>query len=93
MRKPTPAPLGATAMLAGFVADTARSRLPPKVADKAAFCLLDALGLGILARQERTVLAINSLTNPASSAGGLQAGLARLWTDGTRVSVADALLR
>lgn len=91
MKKTTPTPLGATAMLAGFVADTAQSRLPPKVADKAAYCLLDALGLGILARHEKTVLAINALTHPAGSAGGLQAGLARLWTDGTRVSVADAV--
>ena len=82
---------GATAMLAHFVADTARLPLPPEVARKAAFCLLDALGLGVLARQEQTVLAINSLTAPVSSSGVSETGLARRWADGARVNVADAV--
>jgi 2-methylcitrate dehydratase PrpD len=91
MSIPNPATHGATAMLAHFVADTARQPLPPEVARKAAFCLLDALGLGVLAQQEHTVLAINSLTAAASSIGRLEAGQARRWTDGARVNVADAV--
>jgi len=79
-------------MLAHFVADTARLPLPPEVARKAAFCLLDALGLGILARQEKTVLAINSLTGPESTSSGQDAGLALRWTDGARVGVTDAVI-
>lgn len=91
MKPPELAVQGATAMLAHFVADTARLPLPPEVARKAAFCLLDALGLGILARQEQTVMAINSLTAPASSESSPATGLARRWTDGARVGVADAV--
>jgi 2-methylcitrate dehydratase PrpD len=87
---PSPLP-GATALLARFVADTAQLPLPSEVAEKAAFCFLDALGLGILARHEKTVLAINALAESAGSSAGPQAGLARRWTDGARVGVADAV--
>ena len=87
----SPSVPGATAMLAQFVADTTRLPLPPEVARKAAFCVLDALGLGILARQEKTVLAVNSLTGPVSAGSSPDAGLARRWTDGARVGVADAV--
>ena len=91
MKNSIPNPDGATARLADFVASTAQATLPSHVAEKAAFCLLDALGLGILAKNEKTVLAINSLMNKLPSTGEHKAGLARLWTDGAWVSVADAV--
>lgn len=83
--------IGATALLANFVAQTAREDLPEKVSAKAAFCLLDALGLAILARQEKTVLAVNSLITSIDKQHADNAGLARVWTDGRTVSVSDAV--
>ena len=82
---------GATSLLAAFVSDAAQATLPVNVAEKAAFCFLDALGLGILAREERTVLAVNSLMNVAPPTSANAAGFARLWTNGSKVSVADAV--
>ena len=40
-----PNPVGATSVLARFVASAAQEALPVNVAEKAAFCFLDALGL------------------------------------------------
>jgi 2-methylcitrate dehydratase PrpD len=77
--------IGATARLGRFVADTATRTLPPEVAAKAAFCLLDALGLALLAGTEKTVVAINALLTP------LPDGAARVWGDGRRVALADAV--
>ena len=84
------APAGATALLARFVVETAQAELPHHVAEKSAFCLLDALGLGILAKSEKTVLAVNSLINTASPLPG-SPNLARLWTDGRMVALTDAV--
>ena len=89
-----PSAKGATAKLAEFVAVAAQLPLPLPVANKAAFCFLDALGLAILAKIEKTVLAINSLMNPLLNplpTGARQPGLARLWTSGAWVSVSDAV--
>jgi 2-methylcitrate dehydratase PrpD len=89
-----PSTQGATAKLAEFVAVAAQLPLPLPVANKAAFCFLDALGLAILAKNEKTVLAVNSLmpslVNPLPT-GAHQAVLARLWTSGAWVSVSDAV--
>lgn len=64
-----------TARLGGFVADTARAPLREDVARKAAICLLDALGLALLAHEEPTVAAMRALVTPLSGPGSG----ARLW--------------
>lgn len=61
--------------------------LPAPVAQKAALCLLDALGLAALAREEATVRALRGLAAPvAEGAPG-----ARIWADGRRVGLAEAV--
>ncbi|MDB6001749.1 MAG: MmgE/PrpD family protein, partial [Rhizobacter sp.] len=76
-----------TASLGAFVAERATRPLPAEVADKAACCLLDAMGLAVLARDERCVKAIGSLSTPlpASSVG------AHVWTDGVYTVLSDAV--
>ena len=86
-----PNPVGATSVLASFVASAAQEALPVNVAEKAAFCFLDALGLAILAREERTVVAVNSLMSVVPAKQALRMGLARVWANGMTVSVADAV--
>ncbi len=80
--------VNATQRLGAFAARSAREPLPKPIAEKAAMCLLDALGLAIAARDERTAVAARAL------AARVPAGenSARLWADGTRVALADAVL-
>src|SRR5690606_34357415 len=61
--------------------------LSEAVLDKAAFCLLDAFALAVVAREERTVVAFRDTV----TALGPAPGLARIWADGTPVVVAEAL--
>lgn len=79
--------IGATATLGRFVAQAAREPLPAAVAGKAAICLLDAFGLALLAREERSVWAMQSL---AARVRSDQPG-ARLWSDGTHAALSDAV--
>jgi 2-methylcitrate dehydratase PrpD len=80
-------PSNATERLGAFVARCVDDALAPAVAEKAAVCLLDALGLAVIARQERTYAALRSVLTavaPGPSA-------ARLWTDGTHVPLSEAV--
>lgn len=78
--------LTAAARLGAFAARCATDDFSKEIRDNAAFCLLDAFGLGLLARQEPTVAAISDLAPDCSA----QNGTARLWTDGRRTGVATA---
>lgn len=80
-------PNGATAGLGAFVAACTTAAMPHGVAETAAIRLLDAIGLAILAREERTYRAVRALVTPLPQ--GPPA--ARIWTDGTPVSVSDAV--
>jgi 2-methylcitrate dehydratase PrpD len=82
---------GATSRLATFIAGIANQTLPADVSAKAAYCLLDALGLAILARQEKTVSAINALLITLSDRGDRIVPRASVWTTGDTVSVSDAV--
>jgi len=77
-----------TASLGRFVRHSMQRPLPAAVADKAAFCLLDCIGLALLAREEKTAAAVRGLlprtTDPERTA--------RVWADGSRVGAADAVL-
>jgi 2-methylcitrate dehydratase PrpD len=78
----------ATQRLGAFVARCAREPLPAPVAEKAAICLLDALGLAIAARNERTATAMRAAAARVSSTENA----ARIWADGARVALSDAVL-
>ena len=77
----------ATSRLGKFVARCRKEVFPPVVADKAAACLLDAIGLGILAHDERTSSAMRALLVPVRS-GKM---IARVWADGMPVAVSEAV--
>ncbi|MBE0624045.1 MAG: MmgE/PrpD family protein [Burkholderiales bacterium] len=77
----------ATARLGRFVARCAGEPLEAKIAEKAAICMLDALGLALVARDERTAAAMRAATTPAS---GL-ASTARIWADGARAALSEAV--
>lgn len=78
---------GPTARLGRFVSTCATSAFSKPVLDKAAFCLLDAFALAIIARDERTFVAFRDTVTGLSPT----AGLARIWADGTPAVVAEAL--
>jgi 2-methylcitrate dehydratase PrpD len=63
---------GATALLAAFVAANPREPLPRQVSAKAAYCLLDAVGLVLLARDEKTATAINALLGIVNLLAGVR---------------------
>jgi 2-methylcitrate dehydratase PrpD len=80
-------PVNATQRLGQFVARCASEALPAKVAEKASICMLDALGLALAARDERTAVAMRALSTPVPGASNT----ARIWADGTRVSLSEAV--
>lgn len=77
-----------TVTLGRFVHHWGRQKLPVAVADKAAVCLLDGIGLALIARHEKTSAAVRSVLPPATD----PARTARVWADGARVTAADAVL-
>lgn len=77
-----------TALLGRFVSEWGRKTLPTGVADKAAMCLLDGIGLALLAESERTAAAVRAVVEPVAD----PARSARVWVDGARVGLADAVL-
>lgn len=74
-------------MLGRFIAGQARTELPPRVTVKTACCLLDSLGLAVLAREQSTAAAMRALAAPA--AAGRAA--ARIWPDDETVALSDAV--
>ncbi len=84
--KTSSTPIGATAILGNFAADYARKDPPAEVADKAAFCLLDTIGLAALAHGESSVTMMNALLTDVDGPGA-----ATVWNSGRRVSVAEAV--
>ena len=83
---------GPSQRLAAFVADTAHATapLPAKVAEKAACCLLDALGLALLARDEPTARAMAALSADVSN-DHANGHTGTIWNTGRRVALADAV--
>lgn len=79
--------MGATARLGRFASTCADRPLSPACLDKAAACLLDAFGLGVVAREERTYLAMRETVTPLEA----RAGAARLWSDGTWAPAGEAV--
>ena len=88
MQDATPTAANATQRLGAFVARCARDPMPAPVAEKAAICLLDALGLAIAARNERTAVAMRAVASRVASTENA----ARIWVDGARVALSDAVL-
>lgn len=82
-----PEPSGPTARLGAFVAGCTTVAMPSGVAEVAAIRLLDALGLAVLSRDERTYSAVRGLVTPLPP--GPTA--ARIWTDGTLAAVSEAV--
>lgn len=80
------ADITAVARLGNFAADCATCEISSENMNNAAFCLLDALGLALLARAEPTVAAMTSL-----APDGVGPGSAQLWTDGRHSGVAAAI--
>jgi 2-methylcitrate dehydratase PrpD len=77
----------ATALLGMSVADFSMRSLPVEVMQKAACCLLDALGLSEIARNENTARAIRSITTPVS----VDTIGASVWASGMRASLSEAV--
>ncbi|AEF88667.1 MmgE/PrpD family protein [Delftia sp. Cs1-4] len=77
-----------TALLGRFASETAGKPLEARVAEKAAFCLLDGIGLALAGAAERTAAAVRTLVTPAAEG----ATAATVWADGARVGLADAVL-
>lgn len=73
--------------LGRFIVRCATGDIPPAIADKAAYCLLDPLGLAALAWDDASVRAIGGLATSVD----VRPGTARLWTDGRRVPLQDAV--
>lgn len=80
--------MSATRRLGAFAARTAATELAPEIAAKTAICLLDALGLAILAKDEPTAAAAREASADAT---GL-AGSAAIWADGRRAVLSEAVL-
>lgn len=78
---------GATARLGRFAASCAERDLSRACLEKAAACLLDVLGLVLIARDERTVQAVSALASRREAGPGA----ARLWADGSWAAVSDAV--
>lgn len=78
---------GPSARLANFIGTVKNTALAPGLEDKAATCLLDALGLALAARDEKTVQAYISLSQPL--ADGVTG--CRIWGRTGTVSVLDAV--
>lgn len=78
---------GATARLGRFASSCAARSLSPACLDKATACLLDAFGLGVIAREERTYLAMRETVTPLEAC----ASSARLWSDGTWAPAGEAV--
>lgn len=76
-----------TARLGAFAAECTERDFSIEVLDNAAFCMLDAFGLGLLARREPTVEAMQSLALSVTP----QEGAARMWSNGVTTSLNSAL--
>ena len=80
--------MNATQRLGAFLARHVDTELAPAVASKAAICLIDALGLAVIARDEPTAAAARALATPVAEG----AGTARIWADGSRAVLSEAVL-
>lgn len=78
--------LGATARLGHFAASCATRELSDAAMEKASICLLDAFGLGVIARDERTSAAFHDIVTPV----GAGAASARIWATGAHASAIEA---
>ncbi len=76
-----------TARLGAFAAACASKTFTAEVMDNAAYCLLDAFGLALIARAEPTVAAISALALTVAP----QKRAAHLWTDGRLSSLNTAV--
>ncbi|WP_186332120.1 MmgE/PrpD family protein [Bordetella genomosp. 13] len=79
--------MGATSLLGGYAAQAHQAALTPDVADKAAACLLDSLGVGLLAHREHTFLVLRELVGLAAPGSPS----ARCWADGIALALHDAV--
>lgn len=77
----------ATARLGAYVRRCAAEPLPPAVMEKAAICLLDALGLALIARDEATAVAARAVAVAVPDGPGT----ARIWADGRRTVLSEAV--
>ena len=80
--------VNAALRLGTFAAKTAGSDLSPDILLKSGFCLLDSLGLALVARDEPTAKAASELV------GSVPPGRrsARIWSNGIHASLSDAVL-
>src|SRR5881396_1865981 len=79
--------MNATERLGTFVARSVDQPLAPKVAERAAACMLDVVALTLMARKERTYLAMRAAVTPVAAGPGT----ARIWTDGTVAVLSEAV--
>ncbi|CAA2158550.1 hypothetical protein MBRA_03818 [Methylobacterium brachiatum] len=77
----------ATVRLGAYVRRCAAEPLPPAVIEKAAICLLDAIGLALIARDEATAAAARSIAVAVPDGPGT----ARIWVDGIRTVLSEAV--
>lgn len=77
----------ATDLLADYAAQMRTATLPSEVRDKAATCLLDALGLALASARDEPVAGLQRLLGTTPDGPG-----ASLWSTGRRLAVLDAVL-
>ncbi len=75
-----------TERLGAFAASCATAEFDRKIMDNAAFCWLDAFGLGLLAKDEPTVAAMAAISEGSGAARG-----AWLWASGGKAALASAV--
>ncbi|SDE04001.1 MmgE/PrpD family protein [Paraburkholderia lycopersici] len=73
--------------LGRFIVRCALDEIPESVAEKATCCMLDSLGLAALAADDGSVRALSALATTVDA----RPGTARLWTDGRRVPLQEAV--
>ena len=78
---------GATSILGDFCAAMTAAVLPPEILHKAASCMLDAMGVGLLAHDQHTFVALNSLAADASP--GQPSAL--IWASRRRAGLEEAV--
>ena len=79
--------MNATERLGAFVARSVSEPLAPKVAGRAAACLLDVIALALMAREERTFKAMRAAVTPVIPGPGT----ARIWADGAVAVLSEAV--
>lgn len=80
--------MNATQTLGKFLGELSAADMSPAIREKAIGCLIDTIGVAMVAREEKTARAMATIASPP----GDPALAARLWIDSRPASLSDAVL-